>query len=158
MTGCVFCRIVDGEEKADLVAQWDRTVAFRPRRPHVPGHVLFVPRFHVRDATESPMVTAYTMADAARWVKSWARGPANILTSIGPESTQTVMHLHIHVVPRGPADGIRKSWPWRVRLSEGLGPGDVFPEEGFEELATQLANPGGVTPSEDPVDKGPSPH
>jgi histidine triad (HIT) family protein len=129
VSGCVFCRIIDGEEPADFVAKWDRTVAFRPRRPHVPGHVLFVPRFHVADATESPMVAGYTVADAARWVKSWAKGPANIVTSIGAEATQTVFHLHVHVLPRGPEDGLRPSWPWRVKPGEELGPGEVAPAD-----------------------------
>ncbi len=113
---------------ADFVAQWNRTVAFRPHRPHVPGHVLFVPRFHVDDAAEAPGVTAYTVADASRYVKAKGQ-PANIITSVGAEATQTVFHLHVHVIPRGEDDGLRASWPWRVKPGEELGPGEVAPAD-----------------------------
>ena len=122
---CVFCRIVLGEEPADFVERGPRHVAFRPRRPHVPGHVLFVPKWHISDAAERPRLAALTFEAAAWYAGSVVRGPANIITSIGAGATQTVFHLHVHVVPRGPADGLRSSWPWRVKPGEELGPGEV---------------------------------
>ena len=127
MEGCVFCAIIEGREPAAMVGKTGRTVIFRPRRPHVTGHVLVVPRAHVADATTAPGVTAYTMAEASRYVRDVVQGPANIVTSVGAEATQSVWHLHVHVVPRGANDGLRASWPWRVRPGEELGPGERFP-------------------------------
>lgn len=129
MSDCVFCRIIAGDEPADFVERGAGHVAFRPRRPHVPGHVLFVPVRHVADATDSPTETAVVMSRAARYVRDVVGGPANIVTSVGAEATQTVFHLHVHVLPRGEGDGLRPSWPWRVKPGEELGPGEVAPAD-----------------------------
>ena len=157
MNDCVFCKIIAGTEPADFVEKGRFHVAFRPRRPHTPGHVLFVPRAHTDDAAMMPEVSGLVMTAAARYVAELGE-PANIITSIGAEASQTVFHLHVHVVPRGEGDGIRRAWPWRIRLSEGLGPGDVFPEEGYEELAAQLLRPGVGLPVKDLGDDSPGPH
>ena len=125
MDECVFCRIIARLEPADFIEQGARHVAFKPLHPYAPGHVLFVPRRHVADATESFSQTGIIMARAGLYVKYVVKGPANIITSIGAEATQTVFHLHVHVVPRGPEDGLRASWPWRVKPGEELGPGKV---------------------------------
>lgn len=129
MDECVFCRIIAGEEPADFVEKGVHHVAFRPWRPHAPGHVLFVPRKHVADATDNPTVTAITAARASAYIKDVVKGPANLITSVGAESTQTVFHLHFHVVPRGPEDGLRASWPWRIKPGEELGPGEIAPND-----------------------------
>ena len=143
---CVFCQIIIGESPAKFVEKGIHYVAFKPLRPHTPGHVLFVPRMHVVDAADNPMQTGMVMARAGAYVRDVVKGPANIITSIGAESTQTVFHLHLHVVPRGPQDGIRPSWPWRVRLSEGLGSNDIFPEKGYEELAAKFIYGDNISP------------
>jgi histidine triad (HIT) family protein len=126
--GCVFCEIVDGKAPANYVEIGERHVAITPHRPHVPGHVLFIPRAHVPDATTAPGVTGYTVAAASAYVRG-LRSPANIITSVGAEATQTVFHLHVHVLPRGANDGLRKSWPWRVKPGEELGPGEAAPAD-----------------------------
>jgi histidine triad (HIT) family protein len=83
-------------------------VIFEPLHPVAPGHMLVVPRPHVRDATEDPVLTGWVMAAAARLA---ARvGDCNIITSVGPAATQTVFHLHVHVVPRRPGDGLALPW------------------------------------------------
>lgn len=124
MDDCVFCQIARGAAPADFVERGDKVIAFRPHRPHTPGHVLFVPRKHVRDAADDPYRAAITVSRAAWYVREVVKGPANIITSIGAEATQTVFHLHVHVVPRGPGDGLRASWPWRLKEGEELGPGE----------------------------------
>ena len=105
---CVFCDIVHGKADAKIVHWWPRTIAFEPLNPVTPGHVLVVPLQHVRDATEDVDVTARTMAAAAGFAQSV--GPCNLLTSIGAEATQSVFHLHIHVVPRRAGDGLKLPW------------------------------------------------
>lgn len=108
---CVFCLIVAGDADANMVESGPHHVAFVPLGPHVPGHVLFVPRDHLPDATTDPARTAAVMQEACRYVRDLAV-QANVLTSVGPRATQSVPHLHVHVVPRWPGDGLARQWPW----------------------------------------------
>jgi histidine triad (HIT) family protein len=105
---CVFCAIVQGRSPATVTREWDDTVAIRPRGGVHPGHVLVIPRTHVADVGERPEVSAQTMARVAELV---AEIPAaNVITSKGAEATQTVFHLHVHVVPRSAGDGLPLPW------------------------------------------------
>lgn len=101
---CVFCNLMAKPSK--LVAEWPETVAFVPLNPVTEGHVLVVPRRHVTDALENPRVTAATMRRAAEFAKP----PCNLITSVGKSASQSVSHLHIHVVPRSESDGLRLPW------------------------------------------------
>ncbi|MFB4265342.1 HIT family protein [Nonomuraea sp. GTA35] len=103
---CVFCGIAAGEAPAELVATWDEVIAFVPLNPVAPGHLLVIPKRHVADVTENPEVSGAVMSAAAEL----ATPPCNIITSAGREATQTVFHLHLHVVPRSAGDGL--SLPW----------------------------------------------
>lgn len=105
---CVFCAIVAGEAPATIVREWDDTVAILPRGGCTEGHVLVLPRVHVADAGVDPEVTARTMARAAELMAEHEN--ANIITSRGAEATQTVYHLHVHVVPRVEGDGLALPW------------------------------------------------
>lgn len=125
MPECVFCQIVAGKAPADVVFDDEYVLGFKPLRPHVPGHVLFIPKGHMQDAAEDPLGATTAFFEAAAWV-AMKNIQANIITSVGPDATQTVFHLHVHVIPRGPKDGLRKSWPWRLRRDETLGPGEVL--------------------------------
>lgn len=103
---CVFCDIVKGDAPAQIVAQWDDAIAFVPLNPVTDGHTLVVPREHVANAHVKPWVTGAVMRRAAAY---W-NGPCNIITSVGVEATQTVFHLHVHVVPRRRDDGLHLPW------------------------------------------------
>lgn len=105
---CVFCRIVGGREPAEMVNEWPLAVAFQPLNPVTEGHTLIVPRQYVRDVTENPRLSAATMWAAAQHAQNWAA--CNIITSAGVDATQTVFHLHLHVVPRRPGDGLALPW------------------------------------------------
>ena len=70
-----------------------------------PGHLLVVPRRHVADALEDPELTGRVMAGAAALAASRRLHPCNIMTSAGREATQSVFHLHLHIVPRAAGDG-----------------------------------------------------
>jgi histidine triad (HIT) family protein len=115
MGDCVFCRIVAEEEPATFVANWEHCIAIEPINPVTPGHVLVIPRRHVADFTES----AYESAEAMRLAALLAReiGPCNLITSKGSEATQSVFHLHLHLVPRAANDGLALPWtpPRRTR-------------------------------------------
>lgn len=104
VTNCVFCELSDRNHGED----WGYSIVFEPLNPVTPGHLLVVPREHLCDATQEPNVTAEVMRVAsivARRYKS-----ANIITSIGEPATQSVFHLHIHVVPREKGDGLTLPW------------------------------------------------
>lgn len=105
---CVFCEIIAGRSPAEVVHSSGEVVGIVPLNPVTEGHVIFLPMAHVQDALESPEVTALVVLEATRY--GHGRGPMNIITSVGPEATQTVFHLHVHVVPR--KDGDLLSLPW----------------------------------------------
>lgn len=103
---CVFCDIIAGDEPAEFVRRWTDAVAIVPLNPVTPGHVLVIPRAHVVDASDRPHIAAQAMERAA----SIAVPPFNIITSAGKEATQSVFHLHLHVVPRAENDGLALPW------------------------------------------------
>lgn len=106
MSACVFCDIVEGIAPAEVVAEWASAAAIVPLNPVVSGHVLVIPRHHVRDAVDDPHTTAVVMGHVAEI----AEPPCNIITSVGREATQSVFHLHVHVVPRAEGDGLALPW------------------------------------------------
>lgn len=106
MMSCVFCAIIDGTAPAIVVRRWPYALAIVPLGPVTDGHLLVIPTVHVRDATENPAISALAMRAASEL----AQPPCNIITSAGAEATQTVWHLHLHVVPRRPGD--RLALPW----------------------------------------------
>lgn len=108
---CIFCKVVTHQAPAEIVHEDISTIIFVPLNPHVPGHVIVVPKFHVASAIEDPRTAGDMMQDAATYARRKV-GHCNILASVGEEATQTIMHLHVHVIPRGPDDGLGKDWPW----------------------------------------------
>lgn len=131
---CVFCKIVAGEAPADVVKSWPDAIAIVPLNPVTPGHVIVLPRHHVADATADPEMTAYTMWRAA----SLAGPPCNIITSAGVEATQSVWHLHIHVVPRREGDGLALPWTGQEPSSGGTLPASGLTAEEAHQSFTQL--------------------
>lgn len=112
---CPFCAIINhgpswpsAGQPGEVVREWPGALAIRPRRPVTPGHLLVVPRAHVVDAGEDPGITATTVAAAAELAAEL--DAANLITSKGTAATQTVPHLHIHVVPRHTGDGLALPW------------------------------------------------
>ncbi|MFJ3950741.1 HIT domain-containing protein [Streptomyces sp. Je 1-4] len=107
--GCPFCLIVWGRAPATVLRAWPETIAIRPRHGGVTaGHVLVIPRVHVADVAEDPVVSAATMLRAAELAAE--AGDCNVITSRGPAATQTVRHLHLHLVPRAEGDGLLLPW------------------------------------------------
>lgn len=109
---CPFCqRISAGEYDATGVPD---TVGFPPLNPVTPGHYLIVSEDHVPSAIRSPVAFGRCAQAAAYYALTMSqRGVAddwNIITSAGPAATQTVQHLHVHVVPRREGDGLHLPW------------------------------------------------
>ncbi|HEX5566619.1 MAG TPA: HIT domain-containing protein [Streptomyces sp.] len=110
MAPCVFCEIVAGRAPATIVRQWDDALAIVPLGPVVDGHTLVIPRQHVADFAEDPDVTAATARRAAELGRDLQLQHANLITSWGRHATQTVFHLHLHLVPRASGDGLPLPW------------------------------------------------
>lgn len=106
---CPFCEIVAGRAPATFVAEWPDTIAILPLKPVVENHTLVIPREHVADFASDPLVSAKTMQRAAELVR-WSPVEMNLITSRGPNATQSVYHLHLHLVPRSKNDGLALPW------------------------------------------------
>jgi len=107
---CPFCkRVARGEYGAHSAD----AVTFEPLNPVTPGHLLVIPRKHIRDVGEDPWLAARVMRLAA--LMASRHDSANIITSLGAPATQTVFHAHLHVVPRREGDGLHLPWTGQVR-------------------------------------------
>jgi histidine triad (HIT) family protein len=115
---CPFCELF--AQGIDPEWQWHDTIILTPLDAVVPGHVLVIPRTHVQDFAEDPVTSALVMGRAAQLVQGYARDGAdfNIITSIGPAATQTVNHLHVHIVPRTLGDGLKLPWTGQIKERE----------------------------------------
>ncbi|MEJ8645716.1 HIT family protein [Streptomyces sp. MS1.HAVA.3] len=123
-TDCPFCRIVQGVAPAQVVRDWADALAITPRGGGVTrGHVLVLPKTRVPDVAADPAVSAMTMRHAAELAAEV--GDCNVITSRGAAATQTIRHLHVHVVPRRQGDGIHLPWtnPRAGRTGTGGRPG-----------------------------------
>src|SRR5258707_2558443 len=107
MTGCPFCdRILHVlYDYSD-----DHCVAFPPLLPVTPGHFLVVPRKHVAHVLENPVQASYALKFAGYLANEMGLESANFITSAGRSATQSVFHLHVHVVPRRLGDGLVLPW------------------------------------------------
>ena len=121
MEGCLFCRIIDGELAAHRVLDDDHVVAFLDHRPLFPGHVLVVPRRHVVTLPDLPSEEVgpfFARVQALAEAVPAALDAAGTLVANNNIVSQSVPHLHIHVVPRRPKDGLRGFfWP-RTRYAD----------------------------------------
>jgi histidine triad (HIT) family protein len=113
---CAFCDIIAGRSAARVVAEWPTGVAFFPLRPATVGHTLVVPRRHVPDIWAADrrlgaqlLVHVLDMAHVLR--RALQPGGLNVINSSGEVATQTVKHLHVHLVPRYDDDAMGPIWP-----------------------------------------------
>jgi histidine triad (HIT) family protein len=108
---CPFCAIIRGDAPPDgILANWGDCIALTPLNPVRLGHTLIIPTLHVEDALTMPTVTGLVFARAAEYAGWQGAHGYNLITSVGAVATQTVFHLHVHVLPRRPDDGVRLPW------------------------------------------------
>lgn len=114
-TDCVFCGIVFGAVEADVVLDEPHFVAFLDTRPVFKGHVLLVPREHVDTLPDLPAERRDGFLEAAQRIAAavvGALGAQGSFVAINNTVSQSVPHLHLHVVPRTKGDGLRGFfWP-----------------------------------------------
>lgn len=97
-------------DRATITMEWRDAMAFVPLNPVVDGHVVVIPKLHVPDFRTDPLVSALVVARAARLAVLMERSDMNLISSAGPAASQTVLHLHVHLVPRRPDDGLALPW------------------------------------------------
>ena len=115
MADCLFCRIVSGELPATIVYEDDNSVAFLDHRPLFHGHTLLIPREHVETLGELSREIVGPYFEAAqllsRAVES-AIDAEGTFVALNNRVSQSVPHLHVHVVPRRKKDGLKGFfWP-----------------------------------------------
>lgn len=114
-TDCIFCQIAGGRMGAQMVYEDDEAIAFLDIHPLFPGHVLLCPREHYETLTDLPLnLCGPMMAKTqllARAVEGAVKAEGTFI-AMNNRVSQTVPHLHIHVVPRRRRDGLRGFfWP-----------------------------------------------
>jgi histidine triad (HIT) family protein len=113
--GCLFCRIARAEEPGALVLETPTVVAFLDHRPLFPGHCLVIPREHVETVVDLPAALTAPLWDAVRVLAravEGALGADGAFLAVNNRVSQSVPHLHVHVVPRRRGDGLRGFfWP-----------------------------------------------
>jgi histidine triad (HIT) family protein len=126
----VFCSIVARQEDAHRVLEDEHTVAFLDARPLFPGHTLVVPRVHHDTLTSLPVTQIEPLFQRVRWLAKAvqeAMGAEGTFVAINNVVSQSVPHLHVHIVPRTKGDGLR---------------GFFWPRQGYgsDEHATEVAD------------------
>jgi histidine triad (HIT) family protein len=120
-TSCIFCKIVSGEElSVQLYADRD-TIAFMDKYPANDGHCLVIPKMHYQTVFEMPpedfAAVARTVVRIAAGVQRGLQpGGLSLVQANGPIGGQSVLHVHVHVLPRRQDDNLLINWS---RFEEG---------------------------------------
>jgi histidine triad (HIT) family protein len=113
--GCKFCQIIAGEIPAHFVLDTDEVVAFLDHRPLFPGHTLVLPRAHVETLADLEETRVGPFFREVQRIEAAVRTAMEAQGSFVAENnvvSQSVPHLHVHVVPRRRKDGLRGFfWP-----------------------------------------------
>jgi histidine triad (HIT) family protein len=119
---CLFCQIIRGEAPAYIVLEDELSLAFLDRRPLFPGHCLLVPKVHYSTLVDLPAELIGPLFGQAQWlVRAVEQGLAaeGTFVAMNNRVSQSVPHLHIHVVPRRKKDGLKGFfWPRQSYESE----------------------------------------
>ena len=131
---CIFCKIIAGDIPSFKIHEDSETFAFMDINPANEGHALVIPKEHARDVySVSDSAIAATVKTAKRIAAAVDRtlnpDGLNLLQCNGPAAAQSVMHFHMHVLPRRDGDDLRLNW--------GLEAGDM---DAIGQLAERIRN------------------
>jgi histidine triad (HIT) family protein len=107
---CVFCAIIRGEKQAEIIHETGRLISFLDHRPVFRGHTLLVPKVHVRvlaDLQADRVGEFFTEAQRLERAVETALEADGSMILINNVVSQSVPHLHLHVIPRRRKDGLR---------------------------------------------------
>lgn len=115
MAACIFCSIARGETSAHVVLEDDDVLAFLDTKPLFPGHVLVIPRTHVKtlpDLAPDRVGALFGRVRELAEALPRALGAEGTFVAVNNTVSQSVPHLHVHVVPRTKGDGLKGFfWP-----------------------------------------------
>lgn len=122
-SACPFCAIVAAQLSAHVIQRWPDAIAFAPLRPATLGHTLVIPTAHVETVWDLDIGAAQRLTARTLEISSALRAVLdppglNIIQSNGAAATQTVPHLHVHLVPRYEGDDVGKIWPLCSSIAE----------------------------------------
>ena len=113
--GCVFCEIVAGTRPAHVVLDEGEVMAFLDARPVFPGHCLLIPRDHYETLADLPGALLEPLFGAAQRLERALESSLEAdgtFVAVNNRISQSVPHMHVHVVPRRRKDGLRGFfWP-----------------------------------------------
>jgi len=119
---CAFCRIATGEQQAHVVFQSELSLVFLDLRPLFPGHCLIIPREHYATLADLPReLLGPFFSDVQLLAKAVEQGMEAEGTFVAANNrvSQSIPHLHVHVVPRRKKDGLRGFfWPRQAYKDE----------------------------------------
>jgi len=115
MGDCVFCRIIRGEIPSMKVYEDERTLAFMDIAGDADGHMLAVPKKHMKSILDCDAETLHDLMDTVQkasrhLTENCGYEGVNLLNASGESAGQSVPHFHIHIIPRKAGDGI-DAWP-----------------------------------------------
>lgn len=111
MPDCLFCKILDGQIPAKIVAENEHAIAFRDVGPQAPTHVLVIPRKHIASLSDATAADAQLLGELHLLAQQVARdegltGGYRSVFNTGPDAGQSVHHLHLHLL-----GGRALTWP-----------------------------------------------
>ena len=119
---CIFCEIIAGRAKAEIIFEDDRLIALLDIHPVFPGHVLVMPREHhetLLDLPEALIAPLFSRVKTIARAVEVGLGADGTFVAMNNKISQSVPHLHVHVVPRRKKDGLRGFfWP-RTKYGDG---------------------------------------
>ncbi len=120
---CVFCRILSGEIPTQKVYEDNHAFAFLDINPASKGHTLVIPKDHYELLSQMPekeyLSFMSTLQKIVKGLMKYTDG-VNILQNNGKDAGQLVPHVHFHIIPRRPNDGIKVE-TWRTHHDPDLG-------------------------------------
>jgi len=111
-SSCLFCRIVAGEEQAEILHSTETVLAFRDLNPKAPTHLLLIPKEHLTDVRDLEDRHGGVLADLFQAATHLAKTEGiertgwRLVTNVGRDAGQSVFHLHLHLLGGRPM-----TWP-----------------------------------------------
>lgn len=123
MDSCIFCKIIRGEIPSYKVYEDELVIAILDVNPSSNGHTLVMPKEHFSDVTTTPKnildhCFEVSQVIAQAQIKQLHATGVNIITNAGKSAGQSVMHFHIHIIPRYENDGLDISLGFPIKKIE----------------------------------------
>ena len=115
MSSCIFCDIISKSSPAYIVHEDEHTLTFLDKRPLFPGHCLLVPKQHIETLPELPEELVNQVFNTAKMLSAAVKlacQSQGTFVALNNTVSQSVPHLHVHIVPRTKGDGLKGFfWP-----------------------------------------------